>query len=225
MSSQLQKRTFEECLPIIDSLIYKRRSRWQLAIISWMDWDDVAQILRIHIFKKWGQFDQDKPLEPWINTIISNQMTNLSRNIYYSNARPCLKCSANEGNDLCSLYEKQCGSCPIFRKWEKSKKSAYDIRLPLPIENHMQEVYNMSSENIDIDFAIKNFHKKMKEILTFIEWKIYDSLYIKHMEESDVIKQINLMTTNVKSKSISNINKIKKSIMIKAQKIKNEIDF
>ena len=94
-----------------------------------MDVDDVAQILRIHIFKKWHLYDQTKKLTPWINRIISNQIKNLIRNNYGNYVRPCVKCAAAEGEDLCAIYKKQSAECPLFKNWYKNKKSAYDTIL------------------------------------------------------------------------------------------------
>ena len=48
-----KKLKFEDCIEKIDLEINKRRSRWNLTALSWMDFDDVSQIIRIHIFKKW----------------------------------------------------------------------------------------------------------------------------------------------------------------------------
>lgn len=86
-----------------------------------MDFNDVSQILRIHINNKWPLYDQKQPLAPWVNRIISNQIKNLIRNNYGNYSRPCLKCSAAEGEDLCKIYGKQCGACPLYKKWEKRK--------------------------------------------------------------------------------------------------------
>ena len=88
---------FENHIQVIDAEINKRRSKWNLSVLAWMDFQDVAQILRIHIYKKWHLYDQSKPLGPWLNRIISNQIKNLIRNNYGNYCRPCLKCAAAEG--------------------------------------------------------------------------------------------------------------------------------
>ena len=43
MANQLE---FEECINEIDVEIGKRRGKWCLSAICWMDYDDVSQILR-----------------------------------------------------------------------------------------------------------------------------------------------------------------------------------
>ena len=150
-----KKPKFEECITLIDAEIIKRRGKWNLTALGWMDFDDVSQILRIHIYKKWNLYDPAKPLAPWLNRIISNQLKNLIRNNYGNFARPCLKCAAAEGDNLCKIYEKQDNSCPLYSHWEKTKKIAHDIKIPVSLENHTQEVANLPADKVDIEKAIK----------------------------------------------------------------------
>ena len=74
-----KKLKFEECIKTIDVEINKRKNKWSLTSLAWMDFEDVSQIIRIHIFKKWSLYDQTKPLGPWLNRIISNQIKNFHR--------------------------------------------------------------------------------------------------------------------------------------------------
>ena len=84
--SKKTKPKFEDVIEKIDTEILKRRGKWNLTILSWMDFDDVSQILRIHIYKKWHLYDPEKPLAPWLNRIITNQIKNLILNLqkYYN---------------------------------------------------------------------------------------------------------------------------------------------
>ena len=75
-------KTFEEQYVFIDKEIKKRRGKWFLDSLAWFDFEDVEQISRFHIFKKWDQWDQKRPLEPWVNRIISNQLKHILRNNY-----------------------------------------------------------------------------------------------------------------------------------------------
>ena len=70
------KPSFEDSIDVINVEISKRKGKWNLTVLAWMDFQDVSQILRIHIFKKWDLYDSEKPLAPWINRIISNQIKN-----------------------------------------------------------------------------------------------------------------------------------------------------
>ena len=73
-----KKVNFEDFIETIDEEIKKRKSKWKLTSITWMDFDDISQILRIHIYKKWHLYDLNKPLAPWLNRIITNQIKNLT---------------------------------------------------------------------------------------------------------------------------------------------------
>ena len=51
MSDKTQNQSFESNIAIVDEEIRKRKSKWTLAALSWIDFEDVEQILRIHIYK------------------------------------------------------------------------------------------------------------------------------------------------------------------------------
>ena len=210
---------FEENMALIDAEINKRRGKWNLNVLAWMDFQDVAQIIRIHIYKKWHMYDPQKPLGPWLNRIISNQIKNLIRNNYGNYCRPCLKCAAAEGGDLCTIYEKQDNSCPLYANWEKTKKAAHDAKLPVPLENHSQEVYCYDSDTVDVAATAKNLHKRMREILKPAEWRVYSLLYIEHRGEEEVAGMMGYKTTEKnRSPGYKQIKNIKKSIISKVKK-------
>src|SRR5438045_6798069 len=109
--SKKQKPHYNDYREIIDAEIAKRRYKWNLNSLAWMDYDDVAQIIRLHIYTKWDQYDPSRPIQPWLNAVISSQTKNLIRNNYGNYARPCLRCDAAEDNDGCKIYNKQCDDC------------------------------------------------------------------------------------------------------------------
>lgn len=222
-----KKLRFEDCIEKINIEIAKRRSKWNLTALAWLDFEDVAQILRIHIYKKWCLYNPAKPLSPWINRIISNQIKNLIRNNYGNFSRPCLKCAAAEGGDFCSIYSKQCSACPLYAHWEKTKKKAYDTKLPLALENHAQEVFNLMTDGSDIEGAIIRFHKKMEENLKPNEWKVYQASYIENKSLEEIAKIMSYKTTEKnRMPGYKQIKNIQKSILLKAKKIieRGEID-
>jgi hypothetical protein len=213
------KASFESKISEINQEINKRKHKWNLTSLAWMDFSDVSQILRIHIYKKWNLYDPKKPLAPWINRIVSNQIKNLIRNNYGNYSRPCLKCAAAEQEDGCSIYASQCSKCPLYAKWEKSKKSAHNIKLPVALENHTQEVHNIIEDEIDIEKTAKNIHAKMQQVLKPIEWKFYDLYYIQHKSEEDSAKSMGYKTTEKNRKiGYKQVKNLKKSIMIKVKK-------
>lgn len=213
------KPTFEEKLAEIDSIISKRKNKWTLHILSWMDFNDVSQILRIHIHKKWHLYDPSRPLGPWINTVISSQIKNLVKNNYSNYSRPCLRCAAMESEDSCRIYVKQCSDCPLFAKWEKFRKRAHDTKLPVSLEFHQQEVYDMPDETVDIQKGAENLHVKMQTVLKPVEWNIYKALFVDNKSEEQLAKEMGFKTSEEgRYPGYKQLKNLKKAIMIKVKK-------
>ncbi len=224
-----EKPSFEESIGFIDGEIKKRKGKWSLTSLHWMDYDDVSQIIRIHIHEKWHLYDAEKPLGPWVNRIISNQIKNLIRNNYGNFSRPCLKCEASRPNIKCDIYGEQCGECPLYAKWEKSKKLAYEIKMPLSLEDHNHEVSPVTFEaGINIDKFAKNLHKKMKETLKSNEWVVYENLFIKNKSEEEVACLMGFKS-NEKNRTpgYKQIKNLRKKIIEKVKKCleKDEVDY
>ncbi len=211
--------SFEDKISEINTEIRKRKNKWNLNALNWIDFDDVSQILRIHIYKKWHLYDPKKALAPWLNRIISNQIKNIIRNNYGNYSRPCLKCAAAEGSDLCKIYGKQDSVCPLYASWFKNKKAAYDLKIPVPLENHSQEVSNIPQDDLNMMKCTKLVHQKMETILKPIEWKVYRYLYIENKDEEEVAKLMGYKTSEKnRSPGYKQIKNIKKSILTKAKK-------
>ena len=215
-----KKLKFEDCIESIDAEINKRRGRWNLTALSWMDFDDVSQIIRVHIFKKWHLYDQSKSLAPWINTLISNQIKNLIRNNYGNYCRPCLKCAAAESDSLCYIYGTQSSSCPLFAQWEKTKKAAYLTKLPTPLESVEHEMENIELSDFDFDTVLKRLNSKLRAVLKPNEWVVYENLYLNNKSEQEVAKILGYKTSEKnRSPGYKQIKNIKKSIIDKAKEI------
>lgn len=221
------KLKFENYIGIINSEIAKRKNKWTLTALNWIGFEDVSQIVISHIYKKWNLYDDHKPLLPWINRIISNQIKNLIRNNYGNYARPCLKCVAAIGENECKIYGKQEKSCPLYSNWVKTKKNAYDLKMTLSIEDHSHEINNQSIEECDIAKASVSLHEKMKKILKPIEWKVYDLLYVQNKTEEYICKNLNFKYDK-KAKTTYNkqLRNIQKTIIKKAKEclFNGEID-
>tara|TARA_R110002020_G_scaffold315279_3_gene530447 strand:+ start:3435 stop:4181 length:747 start_codon:yes stop_codon:yes gene_type:complete len=222
-----EKPSFEDSIDVINVEINKRKGKWNLTVLAWMDFQDVSQILRIHIFKKWDLYDSEKPLAPWINRIISNQIKNLIRNNYGNYARPCLRCAAAEADSHCYIYKEQSSVCPLYANWEKTKKNAHDAKLPVSLEEHPQEIFTSVNSYYDVERTALRLHEKMKTVLKPVEWKVYNYLYIEHKSEEEVAKLMNYKTTEKnRVPGYKQIKNIKKSIIEKVKKVldKGEID-
>ena len=214
---------YEEKSDVVDKIIEKHRYIWQLRAIAWMDFDDVAQIIRFHISKKWKMWKQDRPLEPWIARITVNQIKNLLRNNYSNYVRPCLNCKFNQGNQppACSITPSglQCSECPLYKKWEKTKKSAYDVKLSVSIENHCETVQEMRDLNFNIDSSAKRLHEEMKHRLAPKQYKVYSRLYIDGADEEKVAAEMGYKTNEKGKKAgykqIKNLKKLFKQVATK----------
>ena len=220
---------FEDCIDQINTEIIKRRNKWNLTALAWMDFEDVAQILRIHIYKKWDMYDQSKALSPWVNRIISNQIKNLIRNNYGNYVRPCVKCAAAEGENLCVIYKEQSSDCPLYKNWQQNKKGAYDTKLPVPLENHSQEIYSLHNDNsVDVEAKAKELHVLMKKELKANEWSAYEHLYIYNRSEEETAKLMGYKS-NEKNRppGYKQIKNLKKSIIKKVKIVleKGALDF
>lgn len=212
-------RPFEDYLQIINEEISKRRCKWSLTSLNWMDYDDVSQIIRIHIHKKWHQYDQRKPIQPWLNVVISHQIKNLIRNVYSNFARPCLKCHAAIDNNGCKIYVEQCEKCPMFANWKNRKEPATHIKLPVSIEHHDNEVKSISDEGTDVTIYIQKANEAMKKVLKPLEYQVYEGLFILHEEEEDVAKKLGYITKDKnKNNGYKQIKNIRKIIIIKFKK-------
>lgn len=210
--------SFEDSLGLINQEIAKRRGKWNLSSIAWMDFDDVSQIIRIHIYNKWSHYNPKRPLRPWLSIIVTNQIRNLIRNHYTNYARPCLRCDAAIDTDGCKIYKEQCSSCPLFAYWKKNKQPATFVKLPLSIENHTHEIHEIKDSSSFETRDEDKLHAIMLKILKPIEYKVYKGLYIEHKDEEAVAKTLGFISNEDGRKpGYRQIKNIQKSIVQKAR--------
>jgi len=219
--------TFEENTDLIDTEIAKRRNLWNLSSIQWMDFDDVSQIIRVHIFEKWHLYNPKQPLGPWLNKVISHQIKNIIRNVYGNYVRPCLRCCAAAPENLCKIYGTQCSECPLYSAWEKNKKQAYEVKMPLSMEHFTNNQDIGYHDKQDIDVVAQTIHEHMQKTLKPTEWTVYRLLFIEGMTEEDVALKMGYRTTEVGRRAgYKQIRNIRKAIMTKVKKAlqNDEID-
>ncbi len=220
---------YEERFDVIEEELVKRKGKWFLNSLAWIDFDDVKQIIRTHLHKKWDQWDQDRPLRPWLNRIISNQLKNILRNYYSNFAKPCLTCPFNQSGvteegefGLCGFTESktQCSECPIYAKWEKTKKSAYDIKMAVTIENHAHEIKYKNDNSFEIEQAEKKLHAEMKNALSEKNYQIYQMLFIENLTDEEIAGILGYKTNEKGRKAgYKQIKNLKKQFKAKAEKI------
>jgi hypothetical protein len=194
---------FEDCIESIDKELNKRKHSWRLQSVNHLDYEDIKQEIRLHLWQKWHLYDQKKPLVNWVNKIISHQIINKIRDNYGIYAKPCnnnvgKKCAYNEGNDLCGFTPsgKQCSECILYSKWEKSKKNAYEMNLAKNIEDHYFEIDIGVDGNKDIDyneflFKIKD---RIKEMVPSFTYKVYLKILVEGKSASEAAKELGYKT-------------------------------
>lgn len=233
MEPKKEKPTYEENSEIVDNEIRKRRPRWRLTSLAWVDFDDVSQIIRAHLAKKWDQWDPERPLVPWINKIITNQFKNILRNHYHNFVKPCIGCPFNNGysdeDTSCSFTKSkiQDTTCPLYKKWNKSKKHAYSIKLPVAIECLPRgDLESREDTSFNLDIAIEKVHEEIKNSVTEKNYNIYKMLFIDKIEEEDVAKLLGYKTSEKGRKAgykqIKNL-KLKFKKMVEKILIKKDI--
>jgi hypothetical protein len=227
-----RKIRYEEKIDVINVEIKKRRGKWFLDSIPWISFEDVEQIIRLHIYQKWKLWDQKRDLKPWINKIITNQFKNILRNYYLNFAKPCSSCpfdSSAAGQDFCSFTKSgiQDDTCPLFAKWRKSKKSAHDVKIPLRLDAQEYESSIFEGDSFQIDRAIGLVQKHLKEELSERHYSIYNMLFIDNKTEDEVAKFLGYKTNEsgrtAGYKQIKNMRKFFKEKVIKILKNKDII--
>ncbi len=216
--------TFEGNYKLINELIEKQRGKWTLTALASFDYEDVAQILRTHIHNKWHLLDFDKPIGPYISRTISNQISNLIDSKYSNYTRPCMRCDDAVGDNGCKTYGTQCRDCPMFARWLKSKGNALSTKLPLAMEDHEQEVYDLPDTSEDITDKIPKFHELILPLLAPNERLVYQWAYIEEKEDIEVKA---LMETVKMDKDVlwrGKLKIIKANIVNKAKEVLKDAD-
>jgi uncharacterized protein (DUF2164 family) len=219
-----KKLSYEDQAEIINQEIKKRKSKWFLDSMPWVSFEDVEQIIRLHIYQKWDQWDQKRELKPWINKIITNQFKNILRNYYLNFAKPCSNCPFDTsigGENLCSFTKSgaQDNTCPLYAKWSKSKKNAHDVKIPLRLDAQEYESAEFSVNTFNVDSAIVKVQGYLKQELSEKHYKIYTMLFVENMTEDAVAKELGYKTNEqgrrAGYKQIKNMRKFFKEKVIK----------
>ena len=191
MKKKSNKKTYEDCSDIINQAITKQKYKWRLNAVRWFDFNDVEQIIKSHIAKKWHMWDQERPLEPWIGRIISNQIRNLLRNHYGNYTNPCT---------LTHLPNHHKVYCAVCRKWEKSKKIGLGLKIPLSTEDFAKEIHNRSYLDFDFPRSLGKLDSHMKGKLSVAHYRAYRMLYFERKTEEDVAKYMGYKISPEKNK-------------------------
>lgn len=171
----------EDCIVEINRIIELYRSRWTLADYPW---DDVAQDIRMHIFKKWHLYDQTKPLAPWIASVTQAQMKNTLRNKYYIYQPPCLKCEMYLGEKQCQLYKSDLHKCKLYAKFEDKKGIAANLYFPVSYESSNYDATQQFS------CSSTEFANGISNILSGVHKQIFNLFYNSGFSTTKIARQI-----------------------------------
>lgn len=220
-----RKVRYEDMSDVVDQEIRKRKHKWFLDSVPWISFEDVEQIIRVHIYQKFDQWDQKRDLKPWINKIITNQFKNILRNYYLNFAKPCASCpfdgsATAENSCLFTKSGVQDHSCPLFKKWSKYKKNAHDVKIPLRLDSmEFEQVGDSNPSHFEINSCVKRVEKELKEELSEKYYEVYIMLFVDNKSEDEVAKQLgyksNEQGRTAGYKQIKNIKKMIKEKVIK----------
>lgn len=221
-----EKYEFEECLSLIQNEIARRKPRWLLERI--ISYEDCSQILQIIFFHNFNQLDQSRPILNWINKTITNRTCNIIRDVWSNFCKPCSKCSASEGTDYsCRIYGTQNSECPLYAKWEKSKKNKQSISMAESFDE-IGEVLKTSlvCQNNFQEYNVEKFHTLIKPLLTPFQYKVYDLFYIQGLDDKEVADKLGYKPSKSGSRpnGYKSILKMKKIFMEKAREVIAEND-
>lgn len=219
---------YEDLVPEIEELLNRYRAKWQLNSIAWLDYDDVSQIIRTHIYKKWHLWDQKRAFKPWASMLISNQIKNLIRNHYGNFAKPCLRCSFYLGGDECGFTKskEQDDECSDFSKWKNKKQNAFNLKMPVSLDSLISVKDELYDDELDYDTKVKKIHNLIMNQLNDKHKEIYRLLFVEHEDEEKVAKKFGFKrdTSKRKTPRYKQINNLKKKFHSIAMKVIKEED-
>lgn len=171
-------------------------------------------------------WDQERPLEPWIGRIIANQMRNLIRNHYGNYVRPCANCKFARGEGCTqTITQKQDSTCNLFAKWEKSKKTGLELKIPLSTEDFVTEVQGRTYRDFDFGGSLKKLNIYMEIKLTETHYVAYRMLYFEDKTEEDVARFMGYKISPQKRKlGYRQVKNLKKKFLEVALEILKEQD-
>lgn len=227
----------EDHLDTINREIAKRRARWKLdETVLFMSYEDVSQKIRLHIFKKWPKYDGIRPVANWANSIITNQIKNMVRDVYGSAQCICIQCPHNIGGNRCDAFGTQKNlNCSDFSKWNQGKRYKHEISFasssdaPLPGDennNLKRELVGRTCNFLDFDLKIPEFNSLLQTRLKPLDWKTYLLLFVENKTDIQTAKELGYNVDGGKdSRGVKAVAKIKTRIYAMAKEVVGMIDF
>lgn len=177
-----------ECVPVIDSILAKQKGKWRLNVL---EWEDFCQMFRIHICRKYYQFDPERgEFSHWISGVLKRYWINCQRNAGVKHFRPCIAnggCAFALPGNGCRFTASQIQdcSCPLYKKWYDKKFIANNITQTLSLENIKLEIKDTCMDNTNVDRVKSILDRELKTKLNTFEWRVYRCLFILHLNERE----------------------------------------
>ena len=218
----------------IDLILSQKRYFWRLESIVHVNYDDICQIIRLHIFKKWEKWDQTREFKPWVTTLINNQLINLWKQYFGRFAPPCKMCEHDLGGTGCafSASGEKDSSCLEYQEWERKKESAYRIVLAESLDKAYDEdpegegrITVEAPEDHDYESATHRLHRLVLPTLNDKHAELYRWLFIEHRSDVFVAEKMGFKSTETdKIPGYKQIRNIKKLLIKKVKKVLAGVD-
>lgn len=207
----LERPRYEDCLDVINNEINKRYGRWRLPHL--MEFADVAQTLRLHIWKKWHLYNPKYPLANWLSRIISNQLKNLLRNLTTGTGRPCEGCIYNQPGDGCAKYEVKSHHCGLYARWLHKTHKSISIVSPIAGDEHFAHLED-NYVSMDWDKHIQALHPKIMSILRPRQQQVYELCYIRNLSNEEAAEMMGYKRGRLKL-GVTYVQSLKKQIRMR----------
>lgn len=218
---------FNKWLPEINRAIASKKSFWSLGSLSYLDYDDISQEIRLHFLAKIHLYDPNKgAFFNWACKLATHRIKNLQRDHYYKIAPPCQKCPFNNGGNFCAFTASGAkdSSCKSFSRWSRLKKNAYELKVALPIEDYDGSRYH---QDCDLERGIIELNDKIKDALSERQYLAYKLLYLDGLGDAEVVDLMNFKETKESGRvaGYRQLSNLKKQIYKIAQSVIKEVDF
>lgn len=96
-------------------------------------------------------------------------------------------CSQNESGE-------QSSECDLYATWEKTKKQAFNVRIPVSYEKYGAEIPHTEVDNFDYTASIEKIKARAKSQLNEKQYLIFDMLFFQNMTDEEVALKVGYKT-------------------------------
>lgn len=185
-----------EQLAELDKLLKAAEIKWNLNL-GFMCYEDIQQIIRIHIARKINLFDPERgKFSTWAKRVINNQILNQKKKNFLRYLLPCEDCpNAGCGRGPNSKSK----TCPIQDKWSKNKIQANNIHFAASLDESFEgeeaAKIQVAGTLVNLEAAAEKFHAMMLDALEDRVREFYQLKYIDGKTEREIAKIFGFSTS------------------------------